>query len=205
MQNTSELVTAIASFRFDSNSPESKTGLVVLYTQVFGVPFDIGCGACYNDAWQKLLKWKRNALNGNVEIKKQFMIETKYQFKKGYPKGGKVTIRANGSLVLVTAENLNDFLGELLLGSPYAHMIEVVEATEKKSSEGGLKLKPVVSTLTEQSKGGSEQSANVKAQELKLKDIQPLKVQTQKVEPSAAKEATFPQLKKRGRKPKNIA
>jgi len=205
MHNTSELVTAIASFRFDSNSPESKTGLVALYTQCFGVPFDIGCGACYNDAWQKLLKWKRNAVNGNVEIKKQFMIESKYKFKKGYPKGGKVTIRANGSLVLVTPENLNDFLGELLLGSPYAHMIEIVEATEKKSSEGGLKLKPLASTSIEQPSDGSEQKENVKAQELQSKDLQPLKVQTKKVEPSVAKEATFPQLKKRGRKPKNIA
>ena len=198
MQNTVELVTAIASFRFDASSPESKAGLVSLYTQVFGLPFDIGCGACYNDAWQKLLKWKRNQ-STNAEVKKVYNMSTKYQFKKGYPKGGSLAIRAAGALVQVTPENLNDFLAETLLQTPYAHMIEVVDITEKKSGSPTLKLKPVASILTEQRNDGSEQKENVKQPESKLSDTQPLKVQTAKVVPIAVKEATLPQLKKRGR------
>jgi hypothetical protein len=206
MKSTAELAEAIASFRFDALSPESKTGLVALYTDVFLKPFDIGCGACYHDAWQKLLKWKRNQVKDNSEIKKQFMIETKYRFKKGYPKGGKVTIRANGELINVTPENLNDFLAETLLNSPYKDLIEVVEITEKKSVEPFvLKVKPIVSTSTEQPKDGSEQSENVKEQDLPLNDFQQSKEATNEAEQTHANEATATVSKKRGRPAKVTA
>ena len=208
MKSTAELVEAIASFRFDALSPESKTGLIALYTDAFLKPFDIGCGACYHDAWQKLLKWKRNQLNENSEIKKQFMIETKYRFKKGYPKGGKVTIRSNGSLINVTPENLNDFLAELLLNSAakYGHMIEVVEITEKKSVEPFvLKVKPVASTLTEQPKDGSEPSANVSEQDLPSNDLPQSKEQTNEAEQKPVSEATVTVSKKRCRPAKVTA
>jgi len=206
MKSTAELVEAIASFRFDATSPESKAGLVALYTDVFLKPFDIGCGACYHDAWQKLLKWKRNQINDNSEIKKQFMIETKYRFKKGYPKGGKVTIRSNGSLINVTPENLNDFLAETLLNSPYKDMIEVIEVTEKKSVEPiVLKVKHIASTLTEPLKDGSEQSGNVNEQELPSNDLQQSKEATNEAEQTPASEATATVSKKRGRPAKVTA
>lgn len=204
MMKTVELIEAIESFRFNADSPESKSGLVALYTEVFFKPFDIGCGACYNDAWQKLLKWKRNQVKGNSEIKKQFMAETNYQFKKGYPKNGKVAIRANGTLVNVTPENLNDFLAETLLQTPYAHMIELKSASEKKSEEPLiLKVKHIASTSNGQPNDGSEQSESASVPESELSDLPPSKEATKEAEPKPASEATATASKKRGRKAKS--
>lgn len=197
MKTTSELVTAIASFRFDASSPESKTGLIALYTEVFLKPFDIGCGACYHDAWQKLLKWKRNNSKEQIQT---FMSNSKYKFKTGYPKNGKVTIRIEGSLVNITPQTLNDATAETLLSTPYAYMIEENNAVQEKKSEPiTLKVTQPASTLTVQHVDGSEQKENVKEPELKLEDLAQQKEATQKAEPLPVKTAIGEPLKKRGR------
>lgn len=143
--------------------------LDALYFEVFGKKIDGGCGACVMGAYQDLLKWKR----AQTFVNKKCM----YKFSKEYENKA-IILYNNGVKIVVTKDNLNDSIAEMILSNPKFKSgilikTDVEEVKEKKILSKAL-MESVTSTLTEVEKEENESKENLTDKESEPSESEPL-------------------------------